>query len=78
MHLQHDEECLPEEGVIRAQLKQLQSKRVMKSLALIQDLSDSTLALNDITGIATNLQNKAGSCRGPTHDREVISFLSTC
>ncbi|KAK9868102.1 hypothetical protein WJX84_004510 [Apatococcus fuscideae] len=45
----HDEECLPEEGVIRAQLKQLQSKRVMKSLALIQDLSDSTLALNDIT-----------------------------
>ncbi|KAK9827541.1 hypothetical protein WJX74_009437 [Apatococcus lobatus] len=45
----HDEECLPEESVLRAQLLQLRSKRIMKSLALVQDLSDSTLALNDIT-----------------------------
>ena len=55
--MQHDEECLPEESVIRAQLQQLRAKRTMKSLALVQDLSDSTLALNDITGRLRDLSH---------------------
>lgn len=48
-HLQEDE-AMPDDVHLLTEVQSLRSRRILRTLALVQDLSDGLMAINDVTG----------------------------
>lgn len=53
-HLQEDE-AMPDDVHLLTEVQSLRSRRILRTLALVQDLSDGLMAINDVTGKAALL-----------------------
>ena len=50
MHTQEGEQAEHGDSALRLELRQLQARRMLRTLAVVQDLADAVLALNDVRG----------------------------
>lgn len=49
LHLQEDD-TLPDDVHLIAEVQSLRNRRLLRTLAMVQDLSDALMAINDVTG----------------------------
>ncbi len=50
MYPQEGEQAEHGDSALRLELRQLQARRMLRTLAVVQDLADAMLALNDVRG----------------------------
>ena len=48
-----EDEGLPDDVHLLAEVQSLRNRRLLRTLAVVQDLSDALMAVNDVTGTTT-------------------------
>lgn len=55
VHHSQEDEAMPDDVHLLTEVQSLRSRRILRTLALVQDLSDGLMAINDVTGKAALL-----------------------
>lgn len=64
LSVQEGEQAEHGDSALRLELQQLQARRMLRTLAVVQDLADALLALNDVRGARTDMARAACSTGG--------------